>query len=178
MSSPLSLAQRKDLVRHYLETVWNAQETDDQNYISQKAQAHSQQDIHASYNDAVNFFASPPCMYLGAKRLLISLAQVCQFVRKTFPDIRFLIIDILGEEEKIVVRWMVRGTDLGGYKEHLPTGKSICVTGITIFRLEQRTIMEEWIEADIAGMLSQLGFVPTPQPPRISMRRSVDVFHA
>lgn len=166
MPTSLSLEQRKALVRYYLETVWNAQECP--NYTPQ--------DMHSSYADAVNFFATPPCVYFGAERLLIPLIQVCQVVRKTFPDIRFTIIDIVGEEEKVVVRWMLQGTDLGGYKEHLPTGRPMCVTGISMFLLEQHTIVEERIEADLAGMLNQLGFVSIPQPPRITMRRTGNMF--
>jgi SnoaL-like polyketide cyclase len=173
MPLSLSLDQRKALVRHYIKTIWNAQEVESTNYASEQ-----QQETHPSYTDEVNFFASPPCVYLGAERLPIPLEQISQVVHKTFPDMHFVIIDILGEGEKIVVRWLLRGTDLGGYKDHLPTGKSIRMTGITIFRLEQHTIVEEWIEADIAGMLSQLGFVSTPQPPRITVRRPGNVFPA
>ena len=174
MPLSLSLDQRKALVRHYIETIWDAQETDGPKYTPQHEQ--NEQDTRSSYTDAVNFFASPPSVYLGAERLPIPLEQMSQIVRKTFPDMHFAIIDVLGEEEKIVVRWLLRGTDLGGYKEHLPTGKSIHMTGITIFRLEHHTIVEEWIEADIAGMLNQLGFVSTPQPPRITMRRPGNIF--
>ena len=35
-------------------------------------------------------------------------------------------------------------------------------TGITIFRLEDGKIVEEWSESDMIGMLGQLGAFPVP----------------
>jgi predicted ester cyclase len=114
---------------------------------------------------------SPASVYLGDERLSIPLAELRAVVRTTFPDIHLTISDLVVEEEKVVVRWFLQGTDLGGYKGHLPTGRLVRLTGITIMRMEQDSIVEEWNEIDLAGMLRQLGYVYTPQPPRITMRR-------
>ena len=35
-------------------------------------------------------------------------------------------------------------------------------SGITIFRLEDGKIVEEWSESDMMGMLMQLGAIPVP----------------
>ncbi len=164
MLPSLSPDQRKALVRHYLETTWNHQKTDESNYDSQHGQDDSQQNIYASCADTIS-------VYLGDERLCAPLTQLRTTVRKTFPDIHLTITDLLVEGEKVVVRWMMQGTDLGGYDNHLPTGKAVCITGISILRLEYNTIMEEWIEVDTARMLRQLGFVYVPQPPKITMRR-------
>jgi predicted ester cyclase len=41
-----------------------------------------------------------------------------------------------------------------------PTGKQVTVSGITISRLKDGKIVEEWSNWDTLGMLRQLGVVP------------------
>lgn len=169
MSSSLTPDQRKALVRHYLETVWNTQAPDERSDAARNV-AHlddSQQNMPL-YTDAQ---ISPASVYLGDERLCIPLAQLRTTVRTTFPDIHLTISDLVVEGEKVVVRWLLQGTDLGGYEGHPPTRRPIRLTGITLIRMEHDTIIEEWNEVDIAGLLRQLGFVYTPQPPRITLRR-------
>jgi len=169
MSSSLSPDQRKALVRHYVETTWNTPEADGGSNVSRPDAAPdvSQQDM-PSNTEALD---SPACIYLGAERLSLPIAETRKALRATFPDLHLTITDLVVEGEKVVVRWLLQGTDLGGYEGHLPTGRSIELTGITIMHIENNTIVEEWNEADVAGMLRQLGFVYTPQPPRITVRR-------
>ena len=169
MSSSLTPDQRKALVRHYLEAAWNTRAADERSDAARHIANldDSQQNIPL-YTDAQ---LSPASVYLGDERLSMPLAQLRTVVRTTFPDIHLTISDLVVEGEKVVVRWFLQGTDLGGYEGHPPTGRPIRLTGITIMRMEQDTIMEEWNEVDIAGLLRQLGFVYTPRPPRITMRR-------
>lgn len=171
MLPPLSPEQRKALVCQYIETIWNHQGVDDSNHDSLSGQDNNRPNLDAFCTDNLS-------VYLGDERLPISHSQLQEVVRKTFPDMHLTITDLLVEGEKVVVRWMLKGTDLGGYDNHLPTGKSICLTGILILRFEESKITEEWVEVDIAGMLRQLGFVYVPQPPKISMRRPGPSFHS
>ena len=43
-----------------------------------------------------------------------------------------------------------------------PTGKGVTVSGITISRLENGMVVEEWTTWDTLGMLVQLGAIPAP----------------
>ena len=43
-----------------------------------------------------------------------------------------------------------------------PTGKQVTVTGITISRIADGKIAEEWTNWDTLGMLTQLGAIPAP----------------
>ncbi|HEX6482260.1 MAG TPA: ester cyclase [Ktedonobacteraceae bacterium] len=167
--SSLSADERRALVRQYLEAAWNTQVSDERDEAAWHATDldDGQQRMLSSTGEQF----SPAYVYLGDERLTIPLAELRTVVRTTFPDIHLTISDLVVEGEKVVVRWILRGTDLGGYEGHLPTGRPVCLTGITIMRMEQDIIVEEWNEVDIAGMLRQLGFVYTPQPPRITMRR-------
>jgi steroid delta-isomerase-like uncharacterized protein len=78
-----------------------------------------------------------------------------------FPDLSFSVEDILAEGDKVVTRWTGRGTHQGEIEEFGPsTGKQIEIKGITIHRLEDGKIVEEWERYDILGLLQQLGLVP------------------
>ena len=78
-----------------------------------------------------------------------------------FPDLSFTVEDVLADGEKVVTRWTGRGTHQGEIEEFgPPTGNQIEIKGITIHRLEDGKIVEEWERYDILGLLQQLGLVP------------------
>jgi predicted ester cyclase len=172
MSSSLSPEQRKALIQHYIETVWNTQKTGERDNFPWDAsdRQSSRQDI-PSYLNTLDYPDSSACVYLGEQPLYTPLTEMRKELHAAFPDLHITISDIVVEEEKVAVRWLMQGTDLGGFEGHPPTRRSIRLTGITIIRMEGRTIVEEWNEVDVAGMLHQLGFVFVPQSPRITLRR-------
>ena len=80
-----------------------------------------------------------------------------------FPDLKRPVEDLVAEGDKVVARWSSRGTHDGDFMGVPPTGRTVTTTGITIFRLEDGKIVEEWSESDMLGMLQQVGAIPTPQ---------------
>src|SRR5579864_3915126 len=162
MSSPLSPDQRKALIRHYLKTVWN---TRNAAYI-QKSQQSEQANPDVSTPDAVPF-GILECTSLPSPELL----QLHRGIQRAFPDVHITILNIVTEGEMVVARWLITGTDLGGYEGHLPTGRAIQLTGITMVRLQDQVIVEEWNEVDVLGLLRQLGIVSLPQSPKITVKR-------
>lgn len=77
-----------------------------------------------------------------------------------FPDSSFMIDDVIAEENKVAVRHRLLGTHRGELQGIPPTGRSVEVGGIVIFRIENGAIVEAWLNADIMGMMQQLGVVP------------------
>ena len=78
-----------------------------------------------------------------------------------FPDLHFTVEDVIAEGEKAVTRWTIRGTHEGEVEEFgPPTGKHIELEGITIHRVEDGKIVEEWERYDNLGVMQQLGLVP------------------
>jgi steroid delta-isomerase-like uncharacterized protein len=67
-------------------------------------------------------------------------------VRTGFPDIHVTIEDIIGEEDKIAVRTVWRGTHLGIYEGIVPTGKHVMRTMIQLFHIVDGKIAWEWVE--------------------------------
>ncbi|HUR32385.1 MAG TPA: ester cyclase [Vicinamibacterales bacterium] len=73
-----------------------------------------------------------------------------------FPDIRYTIDDSLGVGGRVAVRWSAVATHTGDLLGMAPTGKSVSIIGMTIFRVEDGQIVELWDVWDEAGLLRQL----------------------
>lgn len=59
--------------------------------------------------------------------------------------------------DQVVSRWTLSGTDTGGYMGNAPTGRRIEVGGISISRVLEGKITEEWEYFNEGGLLRQLG---------------------
>jgi len=65
--------------------------------------------------------------------------------KKAFPDLRMSVQDMVAEGDKVAVLWTFRGTHTGsGYEGLPPTGTRVEVRGITIWRIVNGRIVEEW----------------------------------
>jgi steroid delta-isomerase-like uncharacterized protein len=79
-----------------------------------------------------------------------------------FPDYGFELLDLIAEADKVVARMPFRGTQTGPVLDLPPTGRSVRVSEIVIFRLADGKIVEAWEEYDALGMRQQLGARPAP----------------
>ena len=77
-----------------------------------------------------------------------------------FPDIEVAFEDVIAEDDKVVIRWTLRGTHERELLGIQPTGKKVAWTGITIYRLARGKVLEERGEEDALGLLRQLGAIP------------------
>ena len=75
----------------------------------------------------------------------------------------FAVEDVIAEGDKVVVRWVNSGTNVGEFLGMPPTGRSFSVAGIDIYRLEDGKLAEHWHVVDVFGQMQQLGFLPAPQ---------------
>ena len=74
-----------------------------------------------------------------------------------FPDYRFELLDLVAEGDKVAARMPFRGTHFGPILDLAPTGRSVHVSAMVIFRIVDGKIVEAWEEYDEAGMRRQLG---------------------
>jgi steroid delta-isomerase-like uncharacterized protein len=90
--------------------------------------------------------------------------QARQFVSaffKGFPDINISVEDVIAEGDKAVTRYTIRGTHQGETEEFgPPTEKQMELKGITVHRIEDGKIVEEWEAYDNLSVMQQLGLVP------------------
>jgi predicted ester cyclase len=78
-----------------------------------------------------------------------------------FPDLSLTNEDIVGEGEKVVHRYVLRGTHRGEFLGIPPTGNRIEVHGIDELRVSGGKIVERWGQVDQLGLMQQLGVVPS-----------------
>jgi steroid delta-isomerase-like uncharacterized protein len=91
-----------------------------------------------------------------------SFKHIVGMFRNAMPDIQLTLLDEIFTENKVVHRWSLTGTDLGGVMNMPPSGKSLTFTGTTVVRMENGKIAERWANIDELGLLQQLGVVPPP----------------
>ena len=79
-----------------------------------------------------------------------------------FPDLKRNVDEQLTDGLRhVVTRWTMTGTHEGEFLGIAPTGKRICITGISIHLIAGGKIVQEWHQWDSLGVMQQLGVVPT-----------------
>jgi len=80
--------------------------------------------------------------------------------RAAFQDLHVTVEDMVAEGDRVAARFTARGIHMGAFMGLPPTGKPIAMTGMEIFRLENGKIAELWGEANLLGLMQQLGILP------------------
>jgi steroid delta-isomerase-like uncharacterized protein len=93
----------------------------------------------------------------GPKGYLTIIAMM----RSGFPDIQWTVEDMISENNKVAVRFIMRGTHQGEFFGVPPTGKPIAVQAMNFYRLADDQIIEEFGQPDMLGLLTQIRAVPT-----------------
>jgi len=83
-------------------------------------------------------------------------------IRAAFPDWRSDVNLLLAEDDYVVERFTASGTHRGEFMGAAPTGRTVAMPGINIFRVRSGKIVERWGALDVLGFLSQLGVIPEP----------------
>ena len=86
--------------------------------------------------------------------------QFVPTMRAAFPDFQFEVLDQVAEGDRVATRWAAHGTHQGEFQGVPPSGKRVKITGITIFRLADRKLIEGWTSEDVLGLLQQIGVLP------------------
>jgi steroid delta-isomerase-like uncharacterized protein len=79
-----------------------------------------------------------------------------------FPDSRMPLDDVIAEHDRVAMRHSFRGTHRAPFQGIPATDKSVVVTGIVTVRVKDGKVVEGWLNADVFGLLQQLGVIPQP----------------
>lgn len=109
--------------------------------------------------DYVGHSSSPP----GEVRGPGGYKQYFATLRQAFPDLHFTVEDQIAEGDRVATRWTAHGTHQGEFQGIPPTGRQGTITGITIGRIANGKLVEGWTNADMLGLLQQLGAVSSPE---------------
>lgn len=80
-----------------------------------------------------------------------------------FSGFRTRFEDLVGDGDLVAGRWRQSSRNTGRWLGRPATGRSAEVAGISIVRVRDGVIVEEWEARDAVGLFRQLG-VPVPQP--------------
>ncbi len=80
---------------------------------------------------------------------------------KQFPNTKIDVQRAIAEGDLVTVLWSGRGTNTGIGNGIPATGKKVEGRGITIWRIVDGKITEEWSEFDQLGIMQQLGLIPS-----------------
>jgi steroid delta-isomerase-like uncharacterized protein len=90
---------------------------------------------------------------------LDGVKQTFKSLRDAFPDMTVNVEDIIAENDKVVGRFVVSGTNTGNFMGMPATGKKFTYDEIVIVRFKDGKIVEHWAEMDSLGMMQQLGIM-------------------
>ena len=84
---------------------------------------------------------------------------------EAFPDLAIVPEKLIAEGDLVTIYWIARGTNTGTGNGLPATGKKAEQAGITIWRIVNGKIKEEWSAFDQLSLMQQLGLFsgqPTP----------------
>ena len=114
--------------------------------------------------DLIEEFYPPDLVWHEPDQDIRGYEHARQFVSTffdAFPDINITVEDAIAEGDQAVTRYTIRGTHRGKTEEFgPPTGRQMELEGITIHRIEDGKIVEEWERYDNLSAMQQLGLVP------------------
>jgi steroid delta-isomerase-like uncharacterized protein len=136
--------QNKQLIRQFFET-FDRQDTE---RIGQ---------LVSSSNYSLHISGMPPMDWNETKQFSAAFYSA-------FPDLRHNIVDMVAEGDKVAIRLNVTGTHKGELQGIPPTGKQVSFTAMDFITLMDGKVAEEWVNADIMGLMQQIGAIPVPPP--------------
>ena len=136
----MSLEANKAIVRRFIEEVFNAGDAAAvDELVDPGFTPHSWGDMPAG----------PDALKQAMKRVFAGLS-----------DNRMKIEDTIAEGDRVAVRLTSRALHTGDFMGMPASGKAYTIGEIHIFRVRDGRIVEHWREADMLGMLQQLGVIP------------------
>jgi steroid delta-isomerase-like uncharacterized protein len=93
---------------------------------------------------------------------------------QAFSDLSIVPEKLIAEGDLVAVYWIARGTNSGAGNGLPGTGKKVEQSGITIWRIVNGKIKEEWSAFDQLSMMQQLGLLPQKTSGGVSETEATD----
>lgn len=90
--------------------------------------------------------------------------SVVDFMRKSFSDIRWDIVDMAAEDDKVAVSWICSGTHDGEFMGLAPTGKKFSFSAMNFYYFNANgKIINDVAAKGLIGLFEALGLLKSPQ---------------
>ena len=101
---------------------------------------------------------SPEKLYGGAGYL-----SVVEFMRKSFSDIHWEIVDMAAEDDKVAVSWICSGTHDGAFMGIAPTGKKFSFSCMNFYYFnDEGKIINDVAAKGLIGLFEALDLMKSP----------------
>ena len=116
-------ADNKTIAQKFVQTIFNERKTDEaKNFVTSDLVYHGLEEV----NGLENF------------------KQWIDGDLKAFPDMNITIVDIFGEQDKLAMRWTLKGTFTKELAGNQPTNEKFETEGVEIFHFQNGKIKEAW----------------------------------
>jgi steroid delta-isomerase-like uncharacterized protein len=88
------------------------------------------------------------------------LKRAIERVSGALSDVRFVVEDLIAEDDRVAVRLTASGTQSGEFMGMPASNRSYTIGEIHIFRVSDGKMAEHWHQHDRMGMMQQLGVLP------------------
>jgi steroid delta-isomerase-like uncharacterized protein len=129
----MSETQQKTIARTFVEEIFNARKT-----------------------EMAKNFVTPDIIYHGMAEEVKSLEEFKKWVAEdlsAFPDMRITIVDAIGEQNKVVLRWTLTATHEKDFADFPATHKKFETQGVEIFHFEGYKIRQAWTITDMSDLV-------------------------
>jgi steroid delta-isomerase-like uncharacterized protein len=78
-----------------------------------------------------------------------------------FPNIHYTLVDHIENGDRIVLHWIAEGNHHGSFLKIPASGKQVSINGMSLLKIENGKIKEGKLFWDLAGVLRQIGLLPS-----------------
>ena len=90
--------------------------------------------------------------------------SVVSFMRKSFSDIHWEIVDMAAEDDKVAVNWICSSTHDGNFMGTAPTGKKFSFSAMNFYYFnDEGKIVNDVAAKGLIGLFEALGLMNSPQ---------------
>ena len=107
-----------------------------------------------------HYIAHDPSLPHDMREGVDMLKAMIQRTRVAFPDQRIDLDDVIGEGDRVACRIKFFGHLAGEWDGLVYDGREVSFTGMAMFRISGRKIVEAWYNFDHYGFMRQLGALP------------------
>lgn len=88
------------------------------------------------------------------------IKRYVEIYRTAFPDLRYSVEHVFGDEHEVAARWTATGTHRSELFGVDATGELFTTEGLNVFTVEEGRITEVWSQWDTLGMVQELEILP------------------
>jgi predicted ester cyclase len=99
--------------------------------------------------------------YAGVEPGLHGIRRFYQAFWAAFPGSQLAFEDVIAAGEKVACRFVLQGVHGGAFQGIAATGMPVRLPGVTILEFHDGRCVQRWSDADLVGLLQQLGALPS-----------------